>query len=72
MLCSSTRSVVFRAVAPIYSVGTLFHKILTWGAIIGIPLNFLIFGIAYNIDNLSLQLLSIANIALLSIALLKE
>jgi hypothetical protein len=45
---------------------------LTWGAIIGIPINLFIFGIAYNIDDLSLQMLSIANIALLSIALVKE
>ena len=53
-------------------MGTLFLRMLTWGAIIGIPVNLFIFGIAYNIDDLSLQLLSMANIALLSMVLLKE
>jgi hypothetical protein len=52
-------------------VGTVFQQVLFWGAIIAIPINFFIFGVSYHVNNTSLQILSILNIALLSTQFLK-
>lgn len=47
-------------------VGTVLRRLLFWGAIIAIPVNLFIFGVGHCVNNTSLQILSILNIALLS------
>ena len=52
-------------------MGTIFYKVLFWGAVVAIPVNLCIFGVGYHLDDLSLQLWPIFNIALLSTQFLK-
>tara|TARA_R110000824_G_scaffold284605_1_gene472835 strand:- start:970 stop:1140 length:171 start_codon:yes stop_codon:yes gene_type:complete len=52
-------------------VGTVLQRLLFWGALVAIPINLFIFGVGHYINNASLQILSILNIALLSTQFLK-
>jgi hypothetical protein len=53
-------------------VGTVFERLLFWGALIAIPINLFIFIVAYKTNDLSLQLLPILNIGLLSTQFLRS
>ena len=53
-------------------MGTVFQKVLFWGSVIAIPLNFFIFFVGYHTHEISLQILAILNIALVATQFLKE
>lgn len=52
-------------------MGKTFDKVLFWGAVIAIPINFFIFGVAHHTGEVGMQLLAILNIALVSTQFLK-
>jgi len=67
----SIRDIVFCNLGPIYFVGKTFDKVLFWGAVVAIPINFFIFGVAHHTGEVGMQLLAILNIALVSTQFLK-
>ena len=71
MYGSSIRDTVFCDLVSIYFVGITFDKVLFWGAVIAIPVNFFIFGVAHHTGEVGMQLLAILNIALVSTQFLK-
>ena len=71
MYAPSIRDIVFCNLGPIYFVGKTFDKVLFGGAVVAIPINFFIFGVAHHTGEVGMQLLSILNIALVSTQFLK-